>query len=240
MAVDFAKLYEQLGVQADCSLEDFKRSCRRLMREQHPDRSAPDRIAGVGEIPLSEWLPLYATALRFHRKYGRLPGAPPPRAASPARTAPAGTAIVPAAIPWAPQKPAAPAPNGRHRGLLLSLLAAAAVLALLYLIGNASPDAKAGREEEAPAASAAGPEHAKTQAAPKPAMLELGMEADEVHRIQGPPLERDGSDWIYGPSWLRFDNGRLVDWYSSPLRPLKTPAASPYSDPEPGSDDDPD
>ena len=42
--------------------------------------------------------------------------------------------------------------------------------------------------------------------------------------------------WDYGPSWIRFENDKVVDWYSSPLQPLKhaTKHAPP---PEPRRDD---
>ena len=39
MTADFARLYDQLGLHADCSLEEFKQACRRRIRAQHPDRT---------------------------------------------------------------------------------------------------------------------------------------------------------------------------------------------------------
>jgi hypothetical protein len=60
--------------------------------------------------------------------------------------------------------------------------------------------------------------------------LEIGMDTETVRRIQGEPLQQEGSQWIYGPSWLYFERGRLADWYSSPLYPLKTATGSPSDD----------
>ena len=60
------------------------------------------------------------------------------------------------------------------------------------------------------------------------AQLEIGMKAADVMAIQGRPVDVRDEEWDYGPSWLRFDKrGRLIDWYSSPLRPLKAATESP-------------
>ncbi len=58
-------------------------------------------------------------------------------------------------------------------------------------------------------------------------MLELGMDADAVRTIQGDPVISGADHWEYGPSWIRFENGKVADWYSSPLSPLKTATAQP-------------
>jgi hypothetical protein len=62
------------------------------------------------------------------------------------------------------------------------------------------------------------------QATPK---LEIGMDMQAVRQIQGEPAQQEGSRWFYGPSWLYFEDDHLVDWYSSPLYPLKTATSSP-------------
>ena len=60
-----------------------------------------------------------------------------------------------------------------------------------------------------------------------PVWLELGMDPTSVIAIQGRPMRIEGDRWEYGPSWLRFDEEGLVDWYSSPLHPLETPHRMP-------------
>lgn len=52
--------------------------------------------------------------------------------------------------------------------------------------------------------------------------LRLGMSADEVRVVEGDPVSMHGDLWEYGPSWVRFDHDRVVDWHSSPLRALHT------------------
>lgn len=47
------------------------------------------------------------------------------------------------------------------------------------------------------------------------------MDSDTVRAIEGAPIMVNGDRWDYGPSWIRFENGKVVDWYSSELQPLK-------------------
>jgi hypothetical protein len=239
MTADFAKLYDQLGIQADCSLEEFKQACRRRIRAQHPDLARAGAASDASQIPLVELLPLYVSALRFHRRHGRLPGAAPAQAsASPqlrAANGMAGSASVAAASRVAASRFAAPpqatdAPRAR-RSLRAPLLALLAVAIIVAAIGGTDqredPDkGDAGpRGEPQPAASE---ESGAPAAASSRARLALGMDAGTVRRIQGEPLQWNDTTWVYGPSWLRFDDdGALVDWYSSPLHPLRTATASP-------------
>jgi hypothetical protein len=39
--------------------------------------------------------------------------------------------------------------------------------------------------------------------------------------IEGPPDMENADRWEYGPSWVAFQCGKVVDWHSSPLRPLR-------------------
>ena len=56
-----------------------------------------------------------------------------------------------------------------------------------------------------------------------PRLLTLGMLAAEVRALQGEPTAmRADERWDYDSSWVRFDTGKVVDWYSSPLHPLRT------------------
>jgi hypothetical protein len=68
---------------------------------------------------------------------------------------------------------------------------------------------------------------ASQRATAQPSNLELGMDTDAVRGIEGDPILTGGDRWEYGPSWIRFEDGKVADWYSSPLRPLKTATAQP-------------
>ena len=53
------------------------------------------------------------------------------------------------------------------------------------------------------------------------------MDVETVRSKQGNPMHSEGSEWIYGPSWIRFERDRVIDWYSSPLHRLETETPSP-------------
>ncbi len=72
MNVDFSRLYSDLGVHPDCSLDDFKLAYRRRIGELHPDRLPNTDIKP--DLPAEELNALYAQAMRFCERYGRLPG----------------------------------------------------------------------------------------------------------------------------------------------------------------------
>nr|WP_233175480.1 hypothetical protein [Dyella sp. ASV24] len=54
------------------------------------------------------------------------------------------------------------------------------------------------------------------------AVLHVGMSTDDVRALEGEPVAMHGDLWEYGPSWVRFDHDEVVEWHSSPLRPLRT------------------
>lgn len=211
MAADFARLYAELGVDARCGIDDFRHACRRRIGDLHPDR--PDATAaGDAGMPLDELLALYTAAVQFHQKYGRLPGAPAVafvehRPAAPMSDSPA----VPAAVMRA---------TTSHRWPMLVLVGSIVLLVALAWSRTVAVAPDAGGSGEAAERVAIEPPAASER-------LELGMDRAMVAAIQGEPLRIDGGQWEYGPSWLRFEEGALVDWYSSPLHPLETPTPRP-------------
>ncbi len=48
----------------------------------------------------------------------------------------------------------------------------------------------------------------------------VGMSMEEVLAIQGAPVMKSRLRWDYGASFIKFQNGKVVGWYSSVLRPL--------------------
>ena len=68
---------------------------------------------------------------------------------------------------------------------------------------------------------------ARIAAKPTTATLAIapGMGKDTVRDILGEPLDMHALRWSYGPSWVEFRCDKVVDWYSSPLRPLRISAA---------------
>lgn len=213
MTFDYAKLYSQLDVQPDCSLVEFKRACRRRIAQMHPDRSGPADDFGDG-LPLTELVKLYRSAVRFHRRHGRLPGAhvaPNVRIAPRAAAAPTAETSVEEILP-----PAKSGPD--YRSWLIILAAAAVLIALGSWHNPPLPTTQvAALSVRLPA----------TQVTALPVYIELGMDKATVRAIQGEPLQIHEDEWDYGPSWMKFDKGKLADWYSSPLYRLKTQTPAP-------------
>jgi len=232
MQPDFSHLYRAIGVRPDCSLDAFRHAFRRHVAGRHPDR-ADDAVAGDEAPPLSEINALYAMAMRFHRRHGRLPGAAlPANGIEVAETADggdpesrasarSGTARNDEFGGSVPRIALDPAPAGTRRWTPWLVVAALLVVA----IGVWQAPTHSRR-----AAVAAAAAHPETQTDAPPTRLALGMRAETVRAIQGEPLRVRDDEWDYGPSWLRFEHGRLVDWYSSPLNRLKTATASPQAD----------
>ena len=195
--LDFAALYDELGVDADCTPAQFRQAYRRRVGQLHPDHAG-----NAEEMPRLQRLNrLYAAANEFQRLHGRLPGARHSdlrnaseyAAAPPCYTASTGT----------------PPLSGSARSVRYLLPLAVAILALaLWWTPVEQP-----RQANAPA----------TRAPPVrgDSVLRLGADRARVKRIQGMPLNANANRWDYGPSWIEFDCGRVIDWYSSPSRPLR-------------------
>jgi hypothetical protein len=62
--------------------------------------------------------------------------------------------------------------------------------------------------------------------------IALGATAQQVREIHGEPVSGWEQRWEYGPSWIAFRCGVVVDWYSSPLRPLKVASEHPSASTE--------
>lgn len=200
---DFLELYRDLGLNPDCGLIEFKQAYRRRLAVLHPDRQTASTQTAPAE--LQRLNAMYGAAMEFQRRHGRLPGAPQARPARGVKTHRSSRAAITAA------------PNGRSRRMLVLLGVSVAV----WLLWNNEP---------AQQPHAAGPTAATPQpmSQPVPASvvrkpsLAPGMSEDAVRAAEGDPLIMTGGRWEYGPSWIRFEDHKVVGWYSSPLRPLKS------------------
>ncbi|MET0231732.1 MAG: J domain-containing protein [Rhodanobacteraceae bacterium] len=233
---DFLTLFQELGLPPNCTLDELKLAFRRRVSQLHPDRAAGQ--VGDAESRLQRLTAMYNAALDFHRRYGRMPGnstnpTPPRGVSTRLRT--------PSASPSYRDTSDAQAPQRSNTGLmLLGGLAGLAVIA--WLIASSSIEDSSGEIES----STAPPEVEAAQtppveksvdadtigapdAIPAPRHLRLGMSRDSVVALEGQPLSTNGPQWDYGPSWVAFRCGRVADWYSSPLRPLRTASTHPLS-----------
>ncbi len=216
MEPDFSQMYAELGLQPDCGLEQFKRAYRQRISELHPDRTA-HHATPDGRLDLGELIALQAAAIAFHREHGRLPGSTLRHTSAEGASARSGAAH-PRFVGSEDNRPSLTA-----RWPIAAVLLAGALLAGVFL-DNPTTQAPSTSPAALPAADAL------PQATPPEVLsgpLELGMDAATVRSIQGDPMRIDNDTWEYGPSWLRIERNRLVDWYSSPLYRLKTRTPSP-------------
>lgn len=214
---DFLDLYKILGLTPDCELAEFKQAYRRRVLVLHPDRRAQSDSDLIAAERLQQLTTLYSAAMAFQRQHGRLPGAMHVRALR----------QVPAAVePMAVVAPPRPAPPAARR--LLVLTGVGVLGALLWSMLSSHPPTESadglpidGSPIASTAVTAAMPASAATRSS-SPLMIHAGSSSDSVRHIEGDPLIISQDRWEYGPSWIRFEQGRVVEWYSSPVRPLRT------------------
>ncbi|MFK2874606.1 J domain-containing protein [Dyella lipolytica] len=209
---DFLDLYRILGLNPGCELSEFKQAYRRKIAMMHPDRIANSRLNAQATKWVQRITTQYNAAMEFHRRYGRLPGA-----AAPTSRAPIDSGVRAVHPPLALR-----GLRKQVRARLMIALAVAAVCVLLWNVGSLSQNANvASPKTSEPDTTSTSPENTP--------MLTLGMSPENVHAIEGDPDLIEDDRWEYGPSWVRFEHGQVVDWYSSPLHPLEVSVDTPPS-----------
>lgn len=200
---DFLDMYRTLGLRPGCALPDLKQAYRRHVARLHPDRRGGVTTDPAATASLQRLIAQYDAAMTFHREHGRLPGVTPRVRFS-----------VPDAHVTPVRMPVARRPAWRHPGLAL-LLPAIAIVVLGWDIASrpqTAGETAASTDDAVPAAASV--------ATVKAQALALGMSPAEVQAIEGAPVSIHGDRWEYGPSWVLFEDGRVIDWYNSPLRSL--------------------
>jgi hypothetical protein len=96
MIPDFSLVYSKLDLPPDCSLEEFRSAYMRRIAELHPDRNGFEPASVEAQATLRELVSTYVAVTRFHRRYGRMPGASPRGSSRHAAMNPMMTAARPA------------------------------------------------------------------------------------------------------------------------------------------------
>lgn len=227
---DFAAMYRELGLDANCSVEALRIARRRRIARLHPDLGGIEADTGR----LQRLNRAYAAAIAFHARFGRLPGAPAPGMAIAPTPAPPQPATEPAFFdtgaaprwrradlppesrPTAGLGTMSRSPKAARALIAIAVaamvagLAVALVVAVLRSIADDAPVAAT------TAAGAAAP----ATVVPHPGTLARGMDRDTVRKTLGEPLDMHALRWHYGPSWVDFRCDRVAGWYSAPQRPL--------------------
>jgi hypothetical protein len=207
---DFDALYRELGMPEGGTLEALKQRYRRRVAQWHPDR---DLGAVQGQERLKALNLRYSALLEYHRRHGHLPPARSPQ--SPAR----GAAV---SMPSEARAQRAAPTNPRRPIAWLLLALAAGGTWLLWPRGEAPAPSASELAQSEPAWSAAAKQVPDRE-------LRRGLDRRAVLRLLGEPILRDDRTgvWSYGPSWVRFECGRVAGWYSSPLFGLRAEGVRP-------------
>ena len=216
---DFLLLYKILGLKADCELDQFKLAYRRRVAVLHPDRRLDGSNLEVTAERLQQLMTLYAHAMAFQRQHGRLPGAiAASRSLTPGNSAYSKNPDAVATSTDQLQPDKAKGLSKRSRRWLLAL-ACGAIIWLLW------PREQAVIDPLADVVTYTADDSAAQDNAPSHISIALGMDADTIRALEGPPAKIvDSQRWEYGTSWIRFENNKVIDWYSSPQRPLDGPS----------------
>ena len=230
---DFLDLYRRLGLNPGCGLDELKQAYRRHVAALHPDRQAGRPADARMASRLQRLNAQYGAAMDFHRRYGRLPGAPqssPFGATSGSRDLSGTVREMP--DPFAARRTSTtpdatlhgePSSGGRRSHARLAVLLVIVALGTLgWAMHEASLSSSDGSDDDTTVQAGAG--SVSHDAAAEGVVLHVGMSADDVRSVEGEPLAVHGDLWEYGPSWIRFDRDEVVEWHSSPLHPLHTEA----------------
>jgi hypothetical protein len=218
--IDFLMLYKELRLRPGCALDEFRHAYRRRVAELHPDR-VQHHLYEDAAARLSSLNAMYTAAMEFHKQHGRLPG-------ELASYRPQATAQRAAPQPPPSGASGPPTPVSQRSWLITALLVLAA-LVVGWILGAVEKD----DGDDGSATSSASPARvaAVDQEMPLPRpRLRVGMDSDRVFEIEGEPVLTGVDRWEYGPSWITFHCGSVLDWYSSPLRPLKVDSAQAPAD----------
>lgn len=222
---DFLDLYTRLRLEPGCSLAEFKQAYRRHVAQWHPDRRSSGHADALAARRLQRLTKQYGAAMEFHRRHGRLPGGAP--LAGVAVAIPETSAAIEDGIPTATVTTDVESVPRRALGAYWWLVIGA--MAVAVMVWSLMPAAS---ESEVDDRGDVVPMHPHEMPVPTSALaatgpLSLGMREDDVAALEGEPTQRADDRWEYGPSWVRFDNHVVVDWYSSPLRGLHSESPRP-------------
>ncbi|HEY6894082.1 MAG TPA: J domain-containing protein [Rhodanobacteraceae bacterium] len=206
---DFLLLYKELRLRPGCGLGEFRQAYRRRVAELHPDR-VQHHLYEDAAARLSNLNAMYASAMEFHKQYGRLPGE-----ASVYRPDPAARLHTPP--PPSTSQPA----SAKRSSWVLTVLLVLAALVIGWILGAVEGDGGDDQSSTSPVPPVVFAAEAAATPVAKIARIRVGMESERVAEIEGEPVTTTKDRWEYGPSWIAFHCGEVLDWYSSPLRPLK-------------------
>ncbi len=183
----------RLGLRPGAPPEALKPAWRRAVSTLHPDRHGPQADRDLAEVNAA-----FQRLQAFVHRHGRLP------------------------VPQEPVVRPRPAPSRAVPRWTVGALALAAAVLILWPQSHPGDGPNRPGDEGAMDASPTLPDVISSPAGIglRTDRLRVGLDPDAVERLAGPPLFRSAERWEYGPSEVRFTDGKVSGWYSSALRPL--------------------
>ena len=217
---DYERDFRLLHARPGCRLDELKRAHRVAVRSLHPDAN-PDLAQDAGaQLRLTELNAAWRRLADYHRVHGRLPFAPDATTADRLHQDPAiadldrpthgaravmafvALVLAGASFAWFTTRPELPAGDASTASIESTATAHTAEAPASGFASRANADAGAVRR------------------------VRIGDRKARVREILGPPILQLDGNWEYGPSYVKFKDGRAVDWYSSPLNPIAVDEAS--------------
>jgi hypothetical protein len=216
--------YNALRAPVGCDLAELKRCYWRELRLLHPDRNPELANDASAQASLSQLNVAYRRLLEYHKAHDRLPGS---RQQTP-RAQPESSGGVDRAPPAM-----------RRTAPWLAVFAVLSAGAL-WMIWPVDPERDTGTDWSPPETTPEPVDAVEPTPSPAPTAaiadygnyperdrgIRIGDTKATVRSILGRPILSSSDAWEYGPSHVRFQDGRVIDWYSSPLKPLRVDEAS--------------
>ncbi|MBA4416498.1 MAG: hypothetical protein C0392_01100 [Syntrophus sp. (in: bacteria)] len=242
------KYFRVLGVSTHATHEEVKQAHRDLAKVWHPDRFPGDpRIQKKATENLAEINIAYEELIKYFQRDVRSHDSPDcPREDLPKEPPPAESYSEVESPASADKKDAASKKYIFATGMLivcgLIILAGAIMIHMDFKkkkadLNNATPVLTPGpvlpaelvdkglllKKPSAPIkpSEKQGDASPATHLPPKKEFFNFGSSKDDVLASQGTPTQISGNRWNYGFSYIDFEKGKVVKWYSSTLDPLR-------------------
>lgn len=224
MSTNYRCCYETMELQPGATWRDVRRSFKHLVQCWHPDKYEQDAEAKqVAEERLREINKAYLAFSEYYSQHGKMP-----------LTAGSSTAD------WQFQKTSGMDFVNTHevnkqarsrprnivgtKWLLVSLIFGILVFGVIWLRQTPGPVMELSKNKENSLIVKKAPrrevkvERGLPRDEKEP--IRIGSSAEEVLEIEGEPLMKMERRWDYGPSFIEFRRGKVINWHSSVLRPL--------------------
>lgn len=237
---NFQKCYDSLGTQPGCSWRELRSNYKKLMKKWHPDRFQDSRDKLIkAENRVKDLTSSYRVLSNYYKQFGELPtvhdhtGAvtPPGDDRAPSASASHETQSQEEPAPFQWNREGEVTDNKSHKKQFRILrfryaVVLAGLIAGYYLWGsyvqNSENSLQTPQSITAHKPLDLGAPKDVSHPASKNNLIAYGSSMGDVHEIQGNPTKIEGNTWYFDKSYVKFRDGKVIEWSSDVLHPLKT------------------